>query len=471
MRYKRYRIIDGDGDVEIYAHTLQRSIVFKNKGNVIVHSSPVGRKLRFENEGNVVLNYGGARMNSSQFSYKNKGNVDIYGFPRIQNRHSFRNSGYVNIHDKPSIGRAKLKFYNKGHVCIDTDVLNGSPLILNWEGFITSAKVIARDIKFANRKDVKLPMANRISSWVNFCNKGSVYLTAKNVTLESGIIFSNSKNVHIPDLTSLNIAPTFNNYGTVSIGGCISLVSQKAPIFNNTGTVTLRDLEYIKCPSLVFNNKDNVNLPKVTHIESGVLFKNRGSVKLLSVYHIARKVRFENGRNVVIKSAFPLDNVESHINCGGNVFLKNVSVKKIEKVLCGGYIFTDDNALYPGSSYLTRHKINICDGSIILYKNVNKDYIAEYDENDIKLIPGTEIILPDWNPYQNEIGKGKIVAAAKPEWCRLLGNMSTNKIIAVSVNIFDLFEWTCLPKYPQYIGFNKCIVLYECDSEGNKINN
>ncbi|HJX49862.1 MAG TPA: hypothetical protein VJ438_00185 [Candidatus Nanoarchaeia archaeon] len=106
----------------------------------------------------------------------------------------------------------------------------------------------------------------------------------------------------------------------------------------------------------------------------------------------------------------------------------------------------------------------------IFYKRVSKYYkTQENTENETLWTIGSIIEHPNWNPTNEECGKGKFHCCAKAFFCDEFRNeKKDDKYIAIKIRKEDLFEWIN-PQYPHKIAFKKGKVLYECDKHGMKL--
>ena len=164
-----------------------------------------------------------------------------------------------------------------------------------------------------------------------------------------------------------------------------------------------------------------------------------------------------------------LDNIKLY---GNSILRKNVDVININKV--------EEWIKYYG---IDREAINYIDKDteIVVYKAVSNDYKTQEDTvNETSWIPGTIVEMPmdKWYPDNGECGEGKFHACGNPMECLEFRNNIDDKFVAIKVNKEDLFLWSIHSKttharimYPHKITFRKGEVLYECDMDGNKIEN
>lgn len=116
---------------------------------------------------------------------------------------------------------------------------------------------------------------------------------------------------------------------------------------------------------------------------------------------------------------------------------------------------------YPNTSYLKRYGIQIENGYAILYKGVKmKAYTAPYDNDDTVWNHLGVYEHKNWNPYDNEVGKGKYVASYSPDVFYMYLNTKEFTVLKIKVALSDLYEWpSFVAKYPYFIGFRCCEVI------------
>lgn len=110
---------------------------------------------------------------------------------------------------------------------------------------------------------------------------------------------------------------------------------------------------------------------------------------------------------------------------------------------------------YKNTSFLKRYGIEIENGYAILYKGVgSKTHKAPYDDCDVVWDSLGLYEHESWNPYDNEIGKGKFVASYSPDVFYMFLNSKGFDVLKIKVALCDLYEWpSFMSKYPYLIGF------------------
>ena len=121
--------------------------------------------------------------------------------------------------------------------------------------------------------------------------------------------------------------------------------------------------------------------------------------------------------------------------------------------------------------FFQNNPIDYSKPTVILYKRVSKDYkTQENTQNETLWLPGTSVEHKNWSPTGSECGEGKFHACARPIFCNQYRSREGDKYVAIKVSKKDLFAWKN-PNHPRKIAFRKGKVIYECDEEGNKIDN
>jgi len=116
--------------------------------------------------------------------------------------------------------------------------------------------------------------------------------------------------------------------------------------------------------------------------------------------------------------------------------------------------------------WLEKEKLEIKDGSVILYKRVSKDFkTQEGTANETIWSIGTALEHPAWKPDGEECGEGKYHACSRTKFCDEFRDKSDDRYIKLQVRIEDMYAWEN-PIYPSKIAFRKGIVLGECNQAG-----
>ena len=116
--------------------------------------------------------------------------------------------------------------------------------------------------------------------------------------------------------------------------------------------------------------------------------------------------------------------------------------------------------------WLEKEKLEVKDGSVILYKRVSKDFqTQEGTTNETLWSIGTTLEHPAWKPDGEECGAGKYHACSRPKFCDEFRDKSDDRYIKLQVRIEDMYAWEN-PYYPSKIAFRKGIVLGECNQAG-----
>jgi len=119
--------------------------------------------------------------------------------------------------------------------------------------------------------------------------------------------------------------------------------------------------------------------------------------------------------------------------------------------------------------WLEKEKLEIKDGSVILYKRVSYDFkTQEGTKNETIWSIGTALEHPAWKPDGEECGEGKYHACSRAKFCDGFRNKSGDRYIKLQVRIEDMYAWEN-PIYPSKIAFRKGIVLGECNKDGIQI--
>lgn len=107
---------------------------------------------------------------------------------------------------------------------------------------------------------------------------------------------------------------------------------------------------------------------------------------------------------------------------------------------------------------------------LTLYKRVSGDFkTQENTRNETLWSVGSTVTHPNWNPENGECGEGKFHACSRPYFCDEFRSVCSDRYLAISVALKDVYEWKNRPSYPHKIGFRKGKVLYECDRMGKEI--
>jgi len=115
--------------------------------------------------------------------------------------------------------------------------------------------------------------------------------------------------------------------------------------------------------------------------------------------------------------------------------------------------------------WLEKEKLEIKDGSVILYKRVSHDFkTQEGTKNETIWSIGSTLEHPAWKPDDKEFGEGKYHACSRTKFCDIFRNKSDDRYIKLKVRIEDMYAWEN-PFYPSKIAFRKGIVLGECDNK------
>jgi hypothetical protein len=122
------------------------------------------------------------------------------------------------------------------------------------------------------------------------------------------------------------------------------------------------------------------------------------------------------------------------------------------------------------SDWLDCAGVEVKRGKATLYKRVSKDFLTqEGTERETVWKPGTTITHPAWAPAEKECGGGKFHAVPAPYLADEFRSEKSDRYVAISVAVADLFAWKDSPQYPNKVAFRSGEVLYECDRYGKKI--
>jgi len=160
-------------------------------------------------------------------------------------------------------------------------------------------------------------------------------------------------------------------------------------------------------------------------------------------------------------------------------YSKNTSVKLNHSSVCftedkrnrsGNFIIMHRREVNTNDDWLREYGIEENRGKVILYKRVSADFkTQEGTENETSWEIGSVVEHPDWNPSEDECGKGKFHAVPRPYFADQFRSKRGDRYIAIEIDKEDLYAWTDNPSYPYKIGFRKGKVLYECNFLGEKI--
>lgn len=453
------------GDVVYSSHPLsvkkKTKIIFNNRGNATATVYKRLKTIFFDNDGDAIVNLVG--KTACNIIFINRGNVKIIPssetpITELVGEIIFANEGDVEICNLTSSGD-KLHIYNSGD--------------FTFNGIFS----VSSGLKFNNLGNVHIINSRRLEGKILFDNGGDVCID-NDTPLEArpNITFKNWKDVII-NLNQYTVALyycIFNNGGNVTINNKMPLLSVERLTFNNTKDVSFQNLLGIKSETeVLFNNKGNVNIDNVKCLKGRLTFKNNGDIysKDLTEIETPTLVTFENGKSINLSSLKANDRIAKfNLSSGGDIILAdNKNILANAKNNSVGYIKSDNETLYSNSSYIKRYNIPVINGKIILYKAVDKiKRTAAYDKINTIWRIGETIEHPIWNPYDNEIGKGKYVASISPKSFFELTKSKRLTYIAIEIDVLDLYEYP-FGKHPQFIGFRKGKVLYEVDKEKNKI--
>lgn len=478
--YRNYKIIDEPtndkhvtgvifrytGDVYYdpigtFYHKKKRKIIFNNKGNVVAHAYKQTRFLFFDNDGDVTLYL--HDKPACTLLFLNRGNVTITGGD-ISINEMVGNTYFCND--------GNIRIYKIKRICNHTVICNSGDF------YIDSVYLLSKGIKVTNLGNVHINNVSIIEKEIGFHNDGDVIINSNNnIFINEKISFSNNGKVYININQCTNIfeEALFENNGNVYLNNKLPVFCSIKSTFKNRGSIYFSDnilgLRFLQ--SFLFFNMGNVDIHSVISITGGATFENTGSVYSQNLKNIESPtlVIFNNGKDV------NLSNLEKNkkfistpkIFSGGNVIIKNEEfLSELKRIAPIGYIKTQGNSYYSNETYLKRYKIAVNNGKVILYKAVDKKKrMALYDKEDtIQWIIGETIEHPDWNPYENEIGKGKFVASINPNSFHTITKLKNISFLAIEIDVLDLYEYP-FGKYPQFIGFRKGKVLYEVDKQKN----
>ena len=115
--------------------------------------------------------------------------------------------------------------------------------------------------------------------------------------------------------------------------------------------------------------------------------------------------------------------------------------------------------------WLEKEKLEIKDGSVILYKRVSHDFkTQEGTKNETLWQVGTTLEHPCWKLEDEECGAGKYHACSRAKFCDEFRNNSNDRYIKIEVRIEDMYAWK--NPHPSKVAFRKGIVLGECNQDG-----
>lgn len=478
--YRNYKIIDKPtndkyvtgvifrytGDVYYdpigtFLHKKKRKIIFNNKGNVIAHAYKQTRFLFFDNDGDVTLYLHGKP--ACTLLFLNSGNVTITGGD-ISNNEMVGNTFFCNNGD--------VHIYKINRICNYTNIYNAG----NFS--IDSVYLLSKGLKVSNLGNVHINNVSVVEKEIIFRNDGDITIDSnKNIFFNEKIIFSNKGNVfiNINQYTYVFEDVLFENNGNVYINNKLPILCSIKSTFKNKGNIYFSDniLGLRASQAFLFYNYGNVDMSSILSISGGARFENTGSVysQNLKTIESPTLVIFNNGKDVDISN---LEKTEKFISTpkifsGGNVIVKNEEfLSELKRVVPIGYIKSQGTSYYSNETYLKRYKIPVNNGKVILYKAVDKKKrTAPYDKEDnIQWIIGETIEHKEWDPYENEIGKGKFVASINPNSFHAITKIKNISFLAIEIDVLDLYEYP-FGKYPQFIGFRKGKVLYEVDKQKN----
>jgi len=155
---------------------------------------------------------------------------------------------------------------------------------------------------------------------------------------------------------------------------------------------------------------------------------------------------------------------------GGDFDCRNNELTTLEgsPKTVGGDFYCSRNNFKKGALeiWLEKEKLEIKDGSVILYKRVSKDFkTQEGTANETIWSIGTALEHPAWKPDGEECGEGKYHACSRTKFCDEFRDKSDDRYIKLQVKIEDMYAWEN-PFYPSKVAFRKGIVLGECNQAG-----
>lgn len=480
--YRNYRIIDEPtddknvtgvifrytGDVHYdsigtYHNKKKRKIIFNNKGNVVAHAYKHTRFLFFDNDGDVTLYLHGKP--ACTLLFLNTGNVSVTGGDITNNEMVgntfFCNEGNVHIFRINRITNYTI-IYNAGDFAID------------------SVYLLSKGLKITNLGNVRIDNVSIVEKKITFQNDGDIEInSSNNIFFNEKIAFANNGHayININQYTNVFEEVVFENNGNVYINNKLPILCSIKTTFKNRGSVYFSDniLGFRLVQTFLFYNYGNVDMHNIQSISGGARFENTGSVFSQNLKHIESPtiVIFNNGKDVNLSK---LEKSEKFISTpkifsGGNVIIGDSHfLAELKRTAPIGYIKSKTTSYYSNETYLKRYKVPVNNGKVILYKAVDsKKRVATYDkEEHIQWLIGETVEHPEWNPYENEIGKGKFVASINPNSFHTITRVKNLTFLAIEINVLDLYEYP-FGKYPQFIGFRKGKVLYEIDKNKNII--
>lgn len=485
----------------------QTSILFKNDGVVAIlgYGDISCRRIDFFNAGNVVIDsfYDAAQQVTSVAEY-------IVGADTSTKIHrtklSFVRGKMVVASEKNCFFGEKVFFgenLNIGLHCNgDLTIVNREKTLRNLTidngGIFRTESANIKNCVISSRKGVDIRGKNHNSEIAGFVNihncvfrgYGVETVVLNKAFLQGKNKFTGRCSYRFSDLLSTGDEMVFDNHRFVSIefhDGVTFRDSHKVAktaVFANGRNVNITypsDRGVIDGGHIQFTNVGSVCIRGLSEIKSGIVFfRNNGFVRLSDLRRLPAEytdghVHFLNGYDVEIPN---LENVAINrsleIRNGRNVHAP-VHIYEIigdtSLLSPGGHVMCGKKFTYfSNKSFLMRYNVKVDNGYVELYKGVSDGRkMASYDGCSDQWLPGTTNTNKSWNPYANEIGKGKYVASYSPKVFGKLLSYKHHTVYVVRIAVEDLYEWpTICAEHPEFIGFRKGTVVGEYIEESRK---
>ena len=102
--------------------------------------------------------------------------------------------------------------------------------------------------------------------------------------------------------------------------------------------------------------------------------------------------------------------------------------------------------------------------TIVLYKRTSADYSTR---NNIRYVPGTEVVAPDWDGGVAECGGGLHLCPHAAQ-CDQFRSSDGDRYVACEVALADIAVHA-QPQFPDKVKARAVRVLYECNRDGSRI--
>ena len=143
--------------------------------------------------------------------------------------------------------------------------------------------------------------------------------------------------------------------------------------------------------------------------------------------------------------------------------------KALKKAKTATIIKPVEKQFASAKDWLDKEGVTISGKAATIFKRVSGDFkTQEKTSNETLWAVGSTVTHHNWDPNEKECGEGKFHACSRPYFCDEFRSNDGDKYVAIRVNVADMKAWPGA-MYPHKIAFRSGVVLYECDSFGEKI--